>query len=42
MTDMKTGLDASIAKINAKLDARSAAPKPPAPAPKPAAKPKPQ
>jgi hypothetical protein len=49
MSDLKAGvmqtlseLEGSIAKIGAKLDARSAPPKPAAPAPKPAAKPKPQ
>ena len=42
MAEMKSGLESSIAKIGAKLDARGAAPKPAAPAPKPAAKPKPQ
>ena len=49
MSDLKAGvmqtlseLESSIAKIGAKLDARSAPPKPAAPAPKPAAKPKPQ
>ena len=43
MSEMKSGLEGSIAKIGAKPDARSAPPKPAAaPAPKPAAKPKPQ
>ena len=41
MSDMKSGLDGDIAKITAKLDARSQ-PKPAALAPKPAAKRKPQ
>ena len=38
MSEIKSGLDDSIAKISAKLDARPKA----APAPKPAARPKPQ
>ena len=42
ITDMKTGLTDSIAKITAKLDARSQQPKPAAPSPKPAVKPRPQ
>ncbi len=42
MSNMKSGLDGDIAKITAKLDARSQPPRPAAPAPKPAAKPKPQ
>lgn len=41
MTEMKTGLSETVAKIGAKLDARSQ-PKPTAPAPKPAPKPRPQ
>lgn len=41
ITDMKTGLGESVAKLGAKLDARSQ-PKPTAPGPKPAAKPRPQ
>jgi len=43
MSDMKTGLSGDLAKIGAKLDARSQ-PKPvaPPPAPKPPVKPKPQ
>jgi hypothetical protein len=41
MSDMKSGLGDSIAKITAKLDARGQPPKP-APQPKPAAKPRPQ
>ena len=42
MSDMKSGLGDSIAKITAKLDARSQQPKPAAPSPKPAVKPRPQ
>jgi hypothetical protein len=42
ITDMKTGLSESIAKIGAKVDARSSQPKPNPPAPKPPAKPRPQ
>jgi hypothetical protein len=41
ITDMKTGLTESVAKLGAKLDARSQPPKP-APQPKPAARPRPQ
>jgi hypothetical protein len=41
MSEMKSGLDDSLAKISAKLDARSQ-PKAATPAPKPVAKPKPQ
>jgi hypothetical protein len=42
ITDMKTGLTESVAKLGAKLDARSQPPKPAAPQPKPAVKPRPQ
>ena len=42
MSDMKTGLAADIAKIGAKLDARSQQPKPVAPVRKPVARPRPQ